>query len=285
MWGSQVLCAATMTLAVALTGLWLALPWYSPLVLAGLLVFAAGWGHRRIDGRWPSSRLAWVGLGAVVLLTVLACTISGRALLGRRPPPGEALALTFPLRGGPFLIASGGSNSLVNPHVATLDPAFRAYRGQSYAVDVVGIGVWGTRNRRIGSPNPEDYAIFGAPVTAPCRGTVIEAWDTAPDNRVPERSRDPIEGNHVILECGSAWVLLAHLRSGSVQVSKGEEVEAGAPIGRVGNSGQSDEPHLHVHAQTPGTLERPISGEPIPLQFGDRRPVRNMRFHGPAHRE
>lgn len=281
MWSSQLSCVALMLTAVALSGLWLALPWYLPWIMAALLAGAAIHGRKRLDGRWPTSKLGWVALIATVGVSLVLVAVSGKALLGRRPPPAAPVTVLFPLRGGPFLVAAGGSNSLVNPHLATLAQSFSAYRGQSYAVDLVGIGTWGSRSRGLVSPNPADYAIFGVTVVAPCEGTVVRSYDGAADNAVPIRSRDPIEGNHVIIECGDAWVVLAHLRAGSVLVDDGDALRSGTPIGQVGNSGQSDEPHLHVHAQTPGTQLQPISGEPLALRFqGKPWPVRNRRMTG-----
>ena len=279
-WGVQVLWAATLILAVAVSGLWLALPWYLPWAMGALLVAAALRGRALVDDRWPRSRRGWSGLALVAALAGLFGGVSAYALLGRRPRPGEAVVMSFPLEGGPFLVAAGGSNALVNPHLATLAPRFRAYRGQSYAVDLVGIGRWGSRRRGLASADPADYAIFGAPVVAPCAGRVVRAFDEVPDMPVPERSRAPIEGNHVILECGRAWIVMAHLQAGSVEVTRGDVVHVGTPIARVGNSGQSDEPHLHIHAQAPGTSDEPLSGEPLPLRFGDRWPVRNQRLYG-----
>jgi hypothetical protein len=46
----------------------------------------------------------------------------------------------------------------------------------------------------------------------------------------------------------------------------------------VGNSGNSDEPHLHIHAQRPGVLWDPFKGDPLPMRFEGRFLVRNDRI-------
>lgn len=284
-WISQLCFAALLIVAVALSGLWLAVPWYLPWAMMALLVIAAFVGRDRMGGRWPTSRGGWILCAGTAGMALLLGAVSGQALLGRRPPPGPPVVLSFPLEGGPFLVASGGSNSLVNPHLATLAPDFAPYRGQSYAVDLVGIGRWGSRRRGFAPTDPAEYAIFGTAVLSPCDGVVLRSFDGVSDNPVPVRSRNPIEGNHVVMECGGRWILLAHLRSGSVTVEVGDAVTIGTPIGQVGNSGQSDEPHLHIHAQTSGTDLEPISGEPLPLRFeGLPWPVRNQRITVPAGR-
>lgn len=49
-------------------------------------------------------------------------------------------------------------------------------------------------------------------------------------------------------------------------------------LGAVGNSGNSDEPHLHIHVQRGMTAEAPMLGEPVPLTLEGRFPLRNDRF-------
>ena len=41
------------------------------------------------------------------------------------------------------------------------------------------------------------------------------------------------------------------------------------------------EPHLHVHAQLPGLTEAPLGGDPRPIQFNGRFPVRGDRVEAP----
>ena len=85
-------------------------------------------------------------------------------------------------------------------------------------------------------------------------------------------------GHHVLLDCDGVHVLVAHLKPGTVRARPGEWIEAGASIGLVGNSGNSNEPHLHVHAQwpAPGGHE-PLSGDPLSVRFDGRYLVRNDR--------
>ncbi len=57
-----------------------------------------------------------------------------------------------------------------------------------------------------------------------------------------------IIGNHVILDLGErTYAVYAHIRRGSLTVKAGDTVRAGQEIGRVGNSGNTTEPHLHFH--------------------------------------
>lgn len=64
-------------------------------------------------------------------------------------------------------------------------------------------------------------------------------------------------GNYVILKCGEAYPLYAHLRNGSVRVRPGDMVRNGDVLGKVGNSGSSLQPHLHFQVMD--------SPDPFPL--------------------
>ena len=56
---------------------------------------------------------------------------------------------------------------------------------------------------------------------------------------------------------------------------------SGDLIAEVGNSGNSGEPHLHIHAQRPGPPAAPLGGEPLPITLGGRSPVRGDRIELP----
>ncbi|MFX4228784.1 MAG: M23 family metallopeptidase [Porticoccaceae bacterium] len=86
-------------------------------------------------------------------------------------------------------------------------------------------------------------------------------------------------GNHVAIDCGGFFVFLAHLRRGSILVARGDSVETGDPLGQMGNSGNSSEPHLHVHAQKGLPNEAPMGGEPLWLTINGQFPVRNSVLH------
>lgn len=266
-------------LAVALAGMWLAPPWYTPfiygLLFLGALGFSRARGHpsalspRRIRN-WLAT--AWWGTAAVAFGGAALYAFMGRAA------PQDAIELEFPLDHGTYYVASGGANGLLNAHFLTVDdPRYRAFRGQSFGVDFMKLDGWGLRSRGVAPSDPEAYLIWGQPVYAPCAGTVVEAVDGRPDMRPPAVDREYLPGNNVLLDCDGVWVLLAHLQNGSVRVRAGSTVLVGERLGQVGNSGNSAKPHLHVHAQRPGTAAAPASGEPLHILFDDRFLARNSR--------
>jgi len=78
-------------------------------------------------------------------------------------------------------------------------------------------------------------------------------------------SLENITGNHVIIDVGDGVSALSnHLKKDSPTVNVGDEVRKGEVIGRVGNSGNSSEPHLHFQLFR-GTA--PLSGDNVPFEI------------------
>lgn len=72
-------------------------------------------------------------------------------------------------------------------------------------------------------------------------------------------------GNYVVIDHGNnEFSIFAHLKNGSVRVAKGNHVEAGDLLGKVGNSGNTTQPHLHYHMQNSAEI---FNGEGLPVQF------------------
>ena len=96
---------------------------------------------------------------------------------------------------------------------------------------------------------------------------------------LPPGERDPEHpaGNHVIISCRNVEILIAHMRDKSVAVEAGNAVGMGDLVGRVGNSGNTTEPHLHIHAVEGGSPSV-FQGDAVPVFFGRRLPTRNSVF-------
>lgn len=279
----QILATAAGLLAIGLTGLWLLPPWWAPYSFGALLLVAMVVGlHQRrpFNARLPFSVWGWAGAVLFIAFGSVSLYLAAPAIAGWTPPPEKLLDLAFPLETGTYLILNGGYDLRINAHLKTLDvsvPQFKAWRGQSYGVDIVKINAAGLRSSGILPPEPGAYVIYGTRVLAPCSGDVVSSVDGLPDMQIPLTDRTHMAGNHVILRCGDAHVLLAHLQPESLKVRAGMRVAVGDPIGAAGNSGNTDEPHLHIHAQLPATANEPMSSDPLPISFGGRVLVRNDR--------
>jgi hypothetical protein len=163
--------------------------------------------------------------------------------------------------------------------------------GTSYAVDFIAVDERGRSAARgwrtaFATEAPELFRGFGAPILAPAAGMVVAAHDGEPDHEarrsqlalVPyalsqaRRVRAgiaAIAGNHVVLALNpqGPFLLLAHLRRGTVRVSVGDVLDAGDEVGRCGNSGNSTQPHVHVQATD--SLRWPTArGLPIAFRRG-----------------
>ena len=258
---------------------WMGHPWRLALIVLGL------WGILRFSRKirklpgWKAGR-GFRGWGTLFMNGILMGVFGTLAFLDlqarRLPALPRPVDLHFPLR-GVYAVAHGGSNLLLNAHHLS--------REQRYALDIVKLNRLGLRAGGILPKALSRYAIYGDPVAAPCGGTVVSAVDGLAD-RVPSLSvRDTLHpaGNHVVLACAfpdrTVHVVLAHLRRGSVRVSVGDMVPAGKILGRVGNSGNTTEPHLHLHAYDPATHQG------VPITFRGRFLVRNQRIGGKISKE
>ena len=136
---------------------------------------------------------------------------------------------------------------------------------QSDKVVLVRVDRLGFRARGLLADDPRPFLILGGIVVAPCSGRVVGAEDGAPDMSPPRPDRSHMAGNYVILDSGGTWVLLlGHVQRGSVAVKEGD-VATGVALGRVSNSGNTSEPHLHIHAQRPGSAAEPMRASPWPF--------------------
>ena len=280
---TQSLATVQGLVAISLTGIWTFPPWWAPYLFGVLLCASVIRGVVTRYGRtlWPKHAIGWLSFVMFASLALYAANETRVARAARSIPAGRFISLSTPVGPGTYLVANGGTSPSVNAHATLLDQSFtqhRPYWGTAHGVDLVALDRWGFRADGIMPADPSRYVIFGRPVIAPCDGKVMVAIDGPPDMQVPQVDRDHLAGNHVILHCAGADILLGHFREGSVRVKAGQTLAVGDAIAQVGNSGNSSEPHLHINAQEPGTAAAPFSGAPIPIRIEGRYLVRNDRY-------
>ncbi|MEV5110521.1 MULTISPECIES: M23 family metallopeptidase [Bacillus] len=116
----------------------------------------------------------------------------------------------------------------------------------------------------------EDYGIYGAKVMAPASGTVVSIDNHEKDLVPGSDDFRSMAGNHIYLRLDESgtFLILAHLKKGSIKVKEGQHVDEGEVLAQVGNSGSSSEPHLHIHhqRQDPSKVSIFLS-EGLPLYF------------------
>lgn len=230
--------------------------WYGgPIVLAlaaaGLLVASL-----RSARRWKHGVNPWQVLGYAGLMTVIFTLPVYDPYPSSHDDRPSRVAFRLPLD-GPVTVAWGGPTADVNYHVFLPD--------QRWAYDLV-VTARDGRTFRTDGAALDDYLAYGLPVYAPAAGTVFATRDGEPEAAlgVPRRGLAGL-GNHVGLEVAPGeFLFIGHFKPGTVEVSVGDQVAAGRLLGRVGNSGNSSEPHVHLHLQD---SPRPWFGEGIPFHF------------------
>ncbi len=151
----------------------------------------------------------------------------------------------FPLQGAWWAVQAGDWSDLHKQEVFS----------QPFALDFVKLNA---DNRFFSGDGHAltDHASWDQPVFAAAGGKVAfvqfdmpdMAPGVAPDPRIFRDDPRRLLGNAVAISHGNGeFTYYAHLQQASLTVKEGEMIRRGAPIGRVGNSGQSPGPHLHLH--------------------------------------
>jgi murein DD-endopeptidase MepM/ murein hydrolase activator NlpD len=98
---------------------------------------------------------------------------------------------------------------------------------------------------------------------------VTSVRDGVPENvplapsRAVRMNRENISGNYVIVDLGNdAFAFYGHLKPGSIRVQRGQRVLKGQVLASLGNSGNSDAPHLHFHL---ADANDPLAAEGLPF--------------------
>jgi len=162
-----------------------------------------------------------------------------------------AVVLGPPLRGRNYIAADSCCDTI--RHVRALLPLNgRFWLAQRFAIDWEQID---DENRIFVGDRSDvrSYHIYGKPVLAVADGKAVVVRDGSP-NQIPNDPK-PVsiadaDGNHVLQDIGKgAYVLYAHMKPGSVRarVRQGAWLRKGQVIGLVGNTGNTTEPHLHLH--------------------------------------
>jgi hypothetical protein len=115
----------------------------------------------------------------------------------------------------------------------------------------------------------ESYLAYDQPLLAVADATVVAVVSDVPDQPphvFPTGLRlDQYGGNSIVLDLGAGtYAFYAHARPGSVSLRPRDRVTRGQEVGRVGNSGNSSEAHLHFHLMD---APLPLTGHNLPFQI------------------
>jgi hypothetical protein len=182
------------------------------------------------------------------------------------PEPAEPTVLSAPFDSGDWLAIETTTNS--NHHrISDTTSNGRIIIPQRFAGDwhkVEGGGI------SVDNPAANgDYYCYGENLLAAAAGTVVFVQTGLEDNEpgsVPNGlTLETVPGNCVVIDIGSGkYLQYAHLQEGSVTVAAGQEIATGAIIGKIGNSGNSTAPHLHLQVSDSPEF---LGGEGLPFVF------------------
>ncbi|NOQ70102.1 MAG: peptidoglycan DD-metalloendopeptidase family protein [Gammaproteobacteria bacterium] len=113
-----------------------------------------------------------------------------------------------------------------------------------------------------------DTYTWTSPIYSPIDGVVVDSHGVEKDRKKisfiydlfsllinkPKESEGfgMFGGNYITIKSGDFYVLLCHLKEGSVNIKKGDVIRSGQQIAEAGNSGSSIQPHLHIQVMKNG---------------------------------
>lgn len=262
-WVFQVIFNIVFMSWLFFSGSWDFLGFYLRYVFVGLLFIAMyqSWKNVRSLPFWVKNdtKQKWnIGIHVVLILIFGMYNVF---IISSHVKADEAIELNFPLKNGTYYVGHGGSNTFTNYH--------SEYLPQKYALDILKLNKFGTRARGLYPKDLDKYAIYKDPLYSPCHGEVVEARGHLPDLTPPDSDPENALGNYVALLCENtdAVIYMAHMQENSVIVEIGSKIQVGQKIGTIGNSGNTSEPHLHIHAEK--------DGKGVPITFDGKFLVRN----------
>ncbi len=162
----------------------------------------------------------------------------------------DAVVLGPPLEGPGWVVVNGCCDSTT--HIRSVQPVNgMLYLAQRFAIDWMKIN----EENRLFVGDPKDvnsYFGYGQNVLAVADAKVVAVVDKF-KNQIPgvlptKITLEEIDGNHVVLDLGNGqYVFYAHMLPGSIIVKEGDTVKRGQVIGKLGNTGNTSAPHMHLH--------------------------------------
>jgi murein DD-endopeptidase MepM/ murein hydrolase activator NlpD len=179
----------------------------------------------------------------------------------------KPVVISPPLAGPNWLDADsccdlGAHRSALNPLNGQL------WAAERFAIDYVQLGPDG-RVVAGDVAKPGSYPYFGADIHAVADGPVVTVVDGLPEQvagQLPTGlTLDQFNGNHIVQDIGGGnYAFYAHLKTGSVKVKPGDQLKTGQVIAALGNTGNTDAPHLHFHVMS---TPDPLRSDGLPFVF------------------
>lgn len=169
------------------------------------------------------------------------------------------IVIASPVAGKNWL--DGNSCCEVTPHRSAINPINGALHApERFAIDFVQLDESG---RIFDGANDDiaSFAYYGADILAVADGPIVSMeWDLpeeTPGTHPSGLELSQYGGNHIVQDIGGGhYAFYAHLQgSNPRKLAVGQDLKRGEVIGQLGNSGNTDIPHLHFH----------VMDSPLPL--------------------
>ena len=180
----------------------------------------------------------------------------------------EAVVVEPPVRGPGWVVANGCCSEYTAHRGTVLPVNGAAHVAERFAIDFVQIDPLG---KLFEGPLDQlsSYPYFGDEVHSATAGKVVGVLDNIPNTPAgafpPAITAEKAGGNHVVVAMGGGrFAFYAHLQPGTVRVKLGQKVKVGQTLGLLGNSGNSNAPHLHFHIMD---SPHPLASNGVPYRF------------------
>ncbi|MBI3508233.1 MAG: M23 family metallopeptidase [Chlamydiia bacterium] len=207
-----------------------------------------------------------------LLFVGFVCTTQTMGLYYSYKSAGQVpvgVELDFPLKNGLFYIVQGGNDPLLNHH--------HEVNAQKYAIDIVQLNPLGLRCNTLHAEELRHYNIFGQTVYSPCNGRIIRLINGHENFAPSVMISDHPAGNYLAIQIDDSdrFVILAHLLKNSFLINENDVVVKGQPLAKVGNSGNTSEPHLHMHVVETLANDLLFDEPGVPMRFNGQFLIRN----------
>ncbi len=196
--------------------------------------------------------------------TLIRHTFIGVSSLVSRLKP---VVLSSPLRGSKWVAVNGCCT--MNAHrgaTLAIDGTVRV--PERFAIDFVQLN---GQDRLYNGLKEElfSYGYYRAPIHAAAAGRVVgvrrNLREQIPGSLPPDATIQMAGGNYVVVAIGHGrYAFYAHLATGTLRVRIGQKVKRGQVIGLLGNTGNTDGPHLHFHVMNSPS---PLQSSGLPFVF------------------
>lgn len=265
----KVLAAWSYMLYVYFAGQWSFIPYFLRYLFMGLLFIGTARAIIRLVSIeiFKKNNNFWNWTKRVVLfLIVLLFSFLNLEVVKGFKTKETSIEIKFPLKEG--FIAHGGNSEIINYHQADTT-------AQHFALDISRLNRFGLRAKGFFPENLESYTIFKDTLYSPCECKVVDIRDGLENLPPGVKDTENITGNYIILEHKGHLIFFGHLLKNSLVPKIGDFVKIGEPMGQIGNSGHTSEPHLHMHAIKGTNPKEILTGKGVPIYFEGKFPTRN----------